>query len=74
MGMSEIIGSSLVLLKSLEQGQLALSGLYEVPHESNIILLKSSLPQDLGTLAYSHGWDSPHWDTKIFKGKWRQKV
>lgn len=55
MGMSEIIGSSLVLLKSLEQGQLALSGLYEVPHESNIILLKSSLPQDLGTLAYSHG-------------------
>lgn len=55
MGMSEITGSNLLLLKSQERGRLALSSVYEVPYESNIILLKSSLPRDLGTLPYSHG-------------------
>ena len=72
LGMSDIIGSNLVRLKSLERGQLALSGLCEVPHESNITLLKSSLPQDLGTLPYSTGWDRPQCDMtqcdmKIFR-------
>lgn len=49
MGMSEIRGSNLLLLKSLERGQLALSCLCE----SSIALLKSSLPLDLGTLSCS---------------------
>lgn len=57
MGMSEITGSNLVLLKSLERGQLTLSCLCE----PSIALLKSSLPLDLGTLPCSHLSD-----TKIF--------
>lgn len=60
MGMSEIIGSNLLLLKSLERGQLALSCLCE----SSTALLKSSLPLDLGTLYCS--------DTKIFNDKCQQ--
>lgn len=63
MGMSEIRGSNLVLLKSLEGGQLALSCLCE----SSIALFKSSLPLDLGTLPCSHPSD-----TKIFNDKCQQ--
>lgn len=63
MGKSEIIGSNLVLLKSLERGQLALSCLCE----SSIALLKPSLPLDLGTLPCSHLSD-----TKIFNDKCQQ--
>lgn len=58
--MSEMAGSNLVLLKSLERGRLALHGLYQVPQESTIILGKeTSLPWDLGTLPYSHWRGSP---------------
>lgn len=74
MCMSECIGSNLVLPKSLEWGQLTLSSLCKEPRRSNIMFIKSSVPQGLGMVPYSHGWDSLQWDMYILREKWQQKV